>query len=224
LGNIGENFYLQPDKKNPVKIWMNDFNKNGNIDKIITRTVDNRDVPVFLKDEMQAELPFIKKQNLQHADYAKKSIQDLIPADVLNNSTVKIFNYCSSVVAINKSNGNFEIKKMPVAIQLSSVNSICVKDINEDGYPDLIVGGNEDHFLPQFGRLDASFGDVLMNDGKGNFIRLNAQQTGLKIRGIIRDISPVQGAGNESYILFLRNNDFPVLCRQNNYLPNQLNQ
>ncbi|MBS1746364.1 MAG: VCBS repeat-containing protein [Bacteroidetes bacterium] len=224
LGNIGENFYLHPDEKDPVKIWLNDFNQNGNIDKIITRTVDNRDVPVFLKNDMQAEVPSIKKQNLQHAEYAKKSIQELFPADLLNKSTVKIFNYCSSIVAINKGNGKFEIQKLPIYTQLSSMNSICVKDINNDGYPDLVVGGNEDNFLPQFGRLDASYGDVLMNDGKGNFIRLDPKQTGLKIKGIVRDICEVKGADNTSYILFLRNNDFPMLCRQNNYLQNKLNQ
>ena len=29
LGNIGENFYLKPDKEHPVKLWMNDFNQSG---------------------------------------------------------------------------------------------------------------------------------------------------------------------------------------------------
>ncbi|MFN8288882.1 MAG: VCBS repeat-containing protein [Chitinophagaceae bacterium] len=29
LGNIGENFYLRPDKDHPVKLWMNDYDHNG---------------------------------------------------------------------------------------------------------------------------------------------------------------------------------------------------
>ena len=31
------------------------------------------------------------------------------------------------------------------------------------------MGGNKLGFQPQFGRLDASYGDVFFNKGKGNF-------------------------------------------------------
>ncbi len=58
----------------------------------------------------------------------------------------------------------------------------------ETDIPDLILGGNEFGFLPQFGRLDGSFGDVLMNDGKGNFtlhgqrkIRIESARSGYGI-------------------------------------------
>ena len=223
LGNIGENFYLQPDEKNPVKLWLNDFNQNGNTDKILTRTVDGKDMPVFLKKDMQDEIPLIKKQNLQHAEYAKKSIQELFTPDLLNKSLIKTFNYCSSVVAINNGNGKFSIQKLPLCAQLSNINSVCVKDFNGDGFPDLIIGGNEDNFPPQFGRLDASFGDVLINNGKGNFIRLNPNQSGIKVRGMVKDICELK-ATNKDYILFLRNNDFPMLYHVNNFLQNKLNQ
>ena len=42
LGNIGENFYLQPDEKRPVKLWINDYDQNNSIEKIMTYTVDAR--------------------------------------------------------------------------------------------------------------------------------------------------------------------------------------
>src|SRR5262249_3657423 len=48
LGNMGENFYLHPDEKDPVKVWINDFDMNGNIEKIFTRTINGKDIPVFL--------------------------------------------------------------------------------------------------------------------------------------------------------------------------------
>ncbi|MEJ7675966.1 MAG: VCBS repeat-containing protein [Chitinophagaceae bacterium] len=113
LGNIGENFYLQPDKKNPVKLFINDFNQNGNIDKILTYTVDGKDKPVFLKREVQDQIPAIKKQNLRHEDFAKKSMGDLFSPEVCKNCTVRQFNYSSSIVALNKGNGSFIIKKLP---------------------------------------------------------------------------------------------------------------
>ncbi len=75
--------------QNPVKLWINDFNNNGTIDKILTRTVDGQDKTVFLKHEIQEQIPSLKKQNLKHSEYAKKTMQELFPADVLNKCPCK---------------------------------------------------------------------------------------------------------------------------------------
>jgi enediyne biosynthesis protein E4 len=82
--------------------------------------------------------------------------------------------------------------------------------MNEDGKIDLIIGGNEFGFHPQLGRLDASTGDVLINTGNNNFTVLNQIQSGLKLQGQVRDISLVK-RNNKISILFLQNNEFPVL-------------
>lgn len=212
LGNIGENFCLRPDAQHPAKLWMGDFDNNGSIDKILTRTVDGKDMPFFLKQEMQDQLPSIKKQNLKHGDYAKKSVQDLLGQQVVSKAAVKQFNYTSSCIAINEGNGKFRIQKMPPVIQLSSLNAILCKDVNNDGFIDLVAGGNLSSFLPQFERLDASWGDVLLNDGKGNFHALASEQSGLQVSGVVKDILPVTGK-NGPCILFLRNDDYPVMFR-----------
>ncbi len=210
LGNIGENFYLHPDKAHPVKLFINDFNQNGNIDKILTSTVDGKDLPVFLKRELQDQIPIVKKQNLRHEAYAKKSVQELFPETLVKQSVVKQFNYCSSIVAINKGNGQFEVVQMPAMAQLSSVNAIRSVDVNGDGFNDLLLGGNLYHFLPQFERLDASFGSVLINDGKGNFSWTAQKKTGLLVQGEVKDIAVIKGSRQHQY-LFLLNDRFPVL-------------
>ncbi len=210
LGNIGENFYLRPDLQNPVKLWINDFNNNGNMDKILTRTVDGQDKTVFLKHELQDQIPSIKKQNLKHSEYAKKTMKELFPADLLNKSIVKVFNYGSSIVAFNKGNGHFVIQKLPPLTQTSSINAIHQIDINHDGYMDLVIGGNKFGFPPQFGRLDASYGDILINDHKGGFTRLDYSQSGLEVRGEVKDILEIP-AGKKDCLLFLINNDYPAL-------------
>ena len=215
LGNIGENFYLRPDLANPVKLWINDFNKNGSQDKILTYTVDGKDKPVFLKHDFQDQIPAIKKQNLKHADYALKSMPELFPPEVISNCTVKSWNYCSSIVAINEGNGQFRIEKLPAMVQLSSVNKIHAMDVNKDGIKDLVLGGNLFTFLPQFERLDASFGGVLLNNGKGNFKWVAQQQSGLNVQGMVRDIVEIPDR-NKWNILFLLNDDFPVMYRLNN--------
>ncbi|MEP6626557.1 MAG: hypothetical protein ABJA32_01190, partial [Ginsengibacter sp.] len=77
--------------------------------------------------------------------------------------------------------------------------------------------GNLFDFLPQFERLDASFGDVLLNDGKGKFKWVEQKKSGLNVQGQVRDIVEISNK-NSRYILFLLNNDYPVLYNLNNSL------
>ena len=214
LGNIGENFYLRPDSARPVKLWVNDYDQNGNIDNILSRTIDGKDMPVFLKHDMEFQMPILKKQNLKHGEFAKKTIQDMLPEDLLKTSQVKKFNYCPSIIAINLGNGQFKIEKMPAMVQFSSVNAIQCADLNGDGFTDLLLGGNEFGFLPQFGRLDGSFGDVLINDGKGNFSFMGNDKSGLNIRGMVRDIALIKGNA-KTRVLFVINDEYPVLYELN---------
>ena len=214
LGNIGENFYLNPTPANPAKLWLNDYDKNGDLDKIMTYTINGKDMPVFLKRDMQDQLPGLKKENLKHSDYANKSIQELFSPALIKSSILKQFNYTPSCVAINEGNGNFNIKVLPVMSQLSCINAILPIDINGDGYIDLVTGGNQFGFLPQFEKLDASFGDVMINDGKGGFSWQDSKNTGLNLRGELRDITMIKN-DKGTYLLFLQNDEFPFLYKLN---------
>ncbi len=210
FGNLGENFYLHPDNKTPVKLFLNDFDNNGQTDKVITRTIDGKDKPVFMKGELESQMPMLKKQNLRNNDFAKKSVQELFTKTQIEKSIVRQINYSSSCIAFNNGSGNFTIQNLPLSIQLSSIKTVLSIDINDDGNIDLVIGGNEFGFQPQLGRLDACTGDVLINDGKGNFSVLNPMQTGIALQGQVRDIVFVK-RNNKINILFLQNNEFPVL-------------
>ncbi len=216
LGNIGDNFYLRPDAKHPVKLFVGDFDENGIIDKILTYTIDGKDKPVFLKHDLENAMPGLKKDNLRNSEYATKSVQELIGIEKINKALVKEFNYSSSCVAINNGGGQFSIKKLPPMVQMSSVNAIHCEDINHDGKMDLVLGGNQFDFQPQLERLDASQGDILINDGRGNFKWMEPEQTGLQLRGQLRDIEEIH-CGNKNDLLFLQNDEFPVLYELNNH-------
>jgi len=211
-GNYGDNFYLRPDSADPVKLWINDFDVNSIPDKIFSRTINGKDVTVFLKKDFTDAMPGMKKENLKHHDFAKKTIQTLFKPELLKTTTVKTFNYCKSIVAYNDGNGNYTIKELPLPAQLSSINAIVCKDINNDGKADLILGGNITDCLPQFGRLDANYGLILINKGKGIFEEMPSSQTGISLNGMVRDIKIIPGV-NDNYLLFLRNDDYPVLYK-----------
>lgn len=211
LGNIGENFYLKPDSADPVKIWMNDFDKNGTEDKIITRTIEQKDMPVFTKREVTEQIPSLKKLNLKHHEYATKTVQQLFGAE-LEKARVKKVNYTASCVAYNDGKGHFTVKKLPGSVQMSSINAIKVVDVNNDKFPDLVMGGNNFDLLPQFCRLDASHGEVLLNDKKGNYSLVPSVQTGLNVSGQTRDIVSLR-TKQGLFLVFLENNDYPVMYK-----------
>jgi len=217
IGNIGENFYLRPKASEPVKLWLNDFDNNGSTEQFITRSINGKDMPVFLKREITDQFPGLKKQNLRHSDYAIKAIQDLFSAEQMQQSAMKEFNYCQSVIAINDGKGGFTLQPLPYQVQLSSVNAIAVADLNGDKLIDLVLGGNMFDFPPQFGRLDGSYGHVLLNAGNGSFKWQLPRQSGLSLKGAIKDIQvlPLAPKGSRG-LMITQNNERPVLYKIKN--------
>ena len=98
--------------------------------------------------------------------------------------------------------------------QVNKAIAIQPVDINGDGFIDLVTGGNQFGFLPQFEKLDGSFGDVMINDGKGNFVCQDSRKNGLNLRGELRDIAMIKNSGG-TFLLFLQNNEFPVYYKLN---------
>ena len=197
-----------------MKLWVNDFDQNGSMEQFLTRTVDGKDMPVFLKREITDQFPALKKANLRHSDYATKSIHDLFSKNVLDKATVLSFNYSSSVIALNNGKGGFTIQALPMMVQLSSVNAICATDMNSDNAPDLVLGGNMFGFPPQFGRLNASYGHALINDGKGNFTWLDHRASGLFLKGEIKDIKEIRTRKSKTFLI-TQNDQVPVMLQLN---------
>ena len=214
LGNVGENFYLKATEDAPLRMWINDFDGNNSAEKLITRTIDGRDMPVVMKRDITDQLASLKKQNLKHSEYANKSIHDLFEPDVLRRSTVKQVNYMKSVVALNDGSGSFTILELPLEAQLSCINEIEVTDYDGDERTDLIIAGNNHYFLPQFSMLDACKGKLLRNGGNGNFEFVPNVISGLDIEGVVRSLELIE-LNDKKYVLALRNNDAPLLYNYN---------
>ncbi|MEM7105133.1 MAG: VCBS repeat-containing protein [Bacteroidota bacterium] len=214
LGNRGENFYFSGTKEAPAKLWIYDFDQNQTTEKIATYVVDNKDKPVAMKKELTGQVVSLKKENLRHTAYASKSIQELFPKEILSKATVLEGNYFKSAVALNNGEGQFDVIPLPKEVQFSCVCDIYCTDLNGDGRNDLILGGNDSGFQPQFSKLDASFGHVLLNEANGQFKRIENRESGFFIRGDVKNLLGLQING-EPYIFATINDRAPKLFKIN---------
>ncbi|MEZ4980639.1 MAG: VCBS repeat-containing protein [Saprospiraceae bacterium] len=214
LGNRGENFYFTGDAENPVKLWLADMDKNGTIEKIITRRLDGKDMPVSMKKELTEQVVSLKKKNLKHTEYAKKSIQELFASEVLDKALVLKATWFKSSVAINEGNGKFTLKALPANSQFSCVCGIYCDDLNGDNRPELVIAGNDKGFMPQYSQLDANFGQVLLNDSSGQFKMVESPKSGFKVKGVVRKIKPISIGNQKGFIVGL-NNDAPKIYTHN---------
>jgi len=215
LGNRGTNSSCVADSTSTVKMFTNDFDFNGTIEQIITKQRNGKDIPIHLKRDLTNQLTHLKKENLKFSDYAKKSINDLFSEKKLNQSIQKEVTNSESVIALNEGNNNFKINILPSRAQFSCINAIEVIDVNNDGYLDIIYGGNDYSLKPQFSQLDASFGGLLLNNKTGLFKWVNSTESGFFVKGVVTSITILNSYKKNSEILVGINNEKPVLFSLN---------
>lgn len=211
LGNQGLNLHYQPLENQPMKIWINDFDNNGTIEQIVTQNYNGGDYPIHQKRELTEQMVSLKKENLKASDYAKRTIQELFPAEVIEKSIVKQVTVSASVLAINEGGGNFTIKQLPARAQLSCVCDITCADVNNDGNLDLIMAGNNFEFKPQFSRLDASYGNLLLGDGNLGFEWQNYNTSGFKIKEEVKYLEQLVDKKGNRYLIAAINNEKPKI-------------
>jgi len=182
-GNAGENNFF----KNGLKMYVNDFDKNGSTEQIICYKRDNLDYPIVDKDELLSQLPYLKNKLLYFKDYENATISSMFSENIINESLVFEANNFKTSLFLNIE-GKFTTFELPREIQYSSVKAIEVADVNNDDVKDIIFGGNQYLIKPQFGRDDASKGWVVFgsNTSKNHFksaktIDISGQIRGLKI-------------------------------------------
>ena len=206
IGNKGTNSVYLGSEAFPAKMFINDFDNNGTLDQIHTHTIDGKDKPIHVRNELITQIRSLKRENSNFTDYAGKSIDQLFKKQFIENAIVKKVNQSKSIIALNQGNLQFEFFDLPFQAQWNSINTGIVKDFNKDGNLDLVVAGGEEYLKPQFSKLDAGYGELLYGDGMGNFDWIPYKKSGLKIKGVVRNLSEVKMGEYDGYIFGINNN------------------
>ena len=97
--------------------------------------------------------------------YKDQQITDIFPADQLKEAVRLEADLLETSLFINDGKGNFTRKPLPLETQFSPTYAAEITDINGDGNPDILLGGNLYNVKPEVGRYDASFGSFLLGNG-----------------------------------------------------------
>jgi hypothetical protein len=209
-GNLGLNSRLKASASEPVRLYYNDFDDNGKKEQILTYYVNGKELPFANKDELEHQLPVIKKKYLYAEDFARATIDEIFSEEKLKDAQVLRADFFANAVLINDGKMNFDLKPLPWEAQLSSFRDAIVVDANSDNLPDILLVGNYYDNNIQMGRYDADFGTVLVNNGNGKFVCENVN--GLQIKGQVRHVRKIEIRGEDAFIL-AKNNDSTMVIK-----------
>jgi len=202
IGNHGLNSRFKATPKNPINLYVNDFDKNSFLDPVLSFTnTDGKEYPYALRHNLVDQLKYLSKKFPDYESFKSATIQDIFTPEQLQESTTLEANTLGSVILFNEGAFNFTVQKLPLETQFSPIYAIATSDFDNDGDQDILLGGNLDGVKPEFGRYDASFGNYLENKGNRVF-KFHQKGKGLKVNGQIRDLKILKNK-----VFITKNND-----------------
>ena len=209
-GNLGLNSILKASTKEPVEMYLNDFDNNGSLDQVICYYQNGISYPFASLDELSGQIAGLEKKYPNYSDFGGKTVKDIFGKNAIDHSILKRAVLFESCLFLNNGNGTFKSIKLPIEAQFSPVRDIMVRDINEDGKPDLILAGNNYVVRPSYGRYDASYGWCLLGDTSHSYKTLMPVKSGLKISGDTRKIVPIDIAGKHYIVAAVNNGELQI--------------
>jgi len=207
LGNYGLNSKLTASREYPLEMFSQSMSGIGYADQILAVEKDQKYYPFLNKEDIEKQLPYLKKKFLMYGEMAGKTVEEIF-GEKLNGATVFKASTLASIVLLNNGKGHFTPAPLPASFQWTPIFSFVVNDYNGDGKQDIMAGGNFFGTTPHEGRYDAmplSFG---LGDGQGKFNALMPVPVSLsKVNGEVRSISFIKLADNKKGLLMAVNND-----------------
>ncbi|MEY3195395.1 MAG: hypothetical protein RIQ78_1492 [Bacteroidota bacterium] len=204
-GNLGLNAPYKVSEQTPLRLYAKDFDNNGTMDAIVTRTEGGKEKPVHQRDELRAQINGLSKKYPRYAPFAAATVQEIFGEKVLLNAYTKTCNNLQSSCFFQQQ-GRFLTKVLPIAAQIAPVKAILCADFNADHYPDILLTGNDNAASISTGKYDASNGILLLGDGHGGFSRQGAARSGFWVDGVGESLASIRLISGSNGVLSGENN------------------
>lgn len=200
LGNLGENHRFTVSDQYPLRIYALDLDLNGSMDPISTGYWKDqydviREYPINYLDELMGQSSFFTKMFKDYTSFSYASIENMLDTATLNRVDQTFYtNTTSSYILWNNEN-LFEWEKLPISCQVSPIRKTIVHDFNNDGYPDVVLAGNDHTYDIGTGYYDANKGFILLSkDGEPLRDLYTPSQSGLVLHGMVESLLYLKGA------------------------------
>jgi hypothetical protein len=211
-GNLGQNTNLKVSAKEPATLYYGDFDENGAVDPLITHYIQGAPYPFVSRDNLFGQLAAMRKKFRDYASYSDARIEDVLSPEQLESARQLKATQGKTVWLENQGNGNWTVRELPAAAQMSPVFAILPLDANNDGRQDLILAGNLSETRPTMGPWDANYGQLFINRGDGQFEYIPQHQSGLSLIG---DVRSAVALNEGQTLLFFRNNQTVLAYSKN---------
>ena len=204
-GNWGYNTKFWAGKNGPLRLYVDDFDKNGKMDQLLSYTSNGIEYPFLAKDEVERQLPQLRKHYLLYADFAGVSMKDVYYGwiDTTKPLTAERL---GSAVFYGDGKGGFSINDLPANLQLAPVFSFQKINNITSAKREYLLGGNFFDVVPYEGRYDARPA-ALFESSKTNVFNFIPQQNLSAIKGQVRDIKLLHTIKYGDVLMLARNND-----------------
>jgi len=172
VGNAGLNFKLKASKERPIRLYLDDFDENGQLDPVIFYDFFGKYVPFPSKDKLVSQLPFVKKKFLSYTSFSSvQSIEDIIGKPESEIMYTKEIHELRSMIYTNNGS-SFTGTPLPIEAQLSAIQDFYIEQIN--GQAQIIFVGNFGGYVSELGNNMANSGGILSDFKNGNFQQIQA--------------------------------------------------
>ncbi|MCC5905312.1 MAG: VCBS repeat-containing protein [Balneolaceae bacterium] len=207
VGNFGKNSRLKTSEERPLRLYIQDFEQNGQISSVIAYERDGEYYPFIPLNELVTQFTSLSNEITTYYEYSTKTIEEIFGSEIVSSAKVKEIHTLASVSIENLGDYSFKPRKLPQKVQFSPVMGMHSGDFNGNGNKDVIFSGNLFDVHPGFGgRQDASYGLLLTGNGNMEFKTTDMKSSGFYIFGEGRSVIPVSGSENNNLIGVARNN------------------
>ncbi len=208
-GNLGLNATAQA----PLELFVHDFDQNGTSDPVVVARLDEASYTWARRQDLLRQIPSLAQAVPTHESYAAAFLHDLLDEDSLERAQKRHAHIFASLYFENRGPAGFRAHALPAEAQWSPLMTIRSRDLNGDGYLDLLTAGNFHGANSAQGRYDASNGSMLLGDGTGLFRFLAPEESGFGLRGEARGMEFMRLGGGNVGVVIARNSDRPQVLR-----------